>query len=97
MKSTGASWWTDYITFMKWLHYVTEFRRVFVYLQCKSVGYWYIVVICQSQVKIFIHARSTTIRDYSGINYLLQALVFLAKIGILSIISGPENSKLNIF
>ena len=50
-----------------------------------------------SQFGIFIHTRITTIRDYSGINYLLEVLVFLAKIGILSIISGSENSKLNIF
>ena len=45
----------------------------------------------------FIQARTTTIVDYPGINYLLQTLVFLAKIGIISIISGSKNSKLNIF
>ena len=31
------------------------------------------------------------------INYLFQALVFLEKIGILSIVSESKNSKLNIF
>ena len=76
---------------------VTEFGRVFVYLKCKSVGYWYIVVICQNQLIIFIHARSATIADYSSMNCLLQKLVFLAKIEILSIVSGSKNSKLDIF
>ena len=79
-------------------HYVTVFGRVLIYPKCKSVGYWYIVVICQIQLRTSIHKRSTTtIRDSSGINYLLQALVFLAKIGIPSIISGSKNSKLNTF
>ena len=75
----------------------TEFGRVFVYLKCESIGYWYILVICQNQLIIFIHARSATIADYSSINYLLQTLVFLAKIGILSILSGSKNSELDIF
>ena len=66
----------------------------FVYLKCESVGYWSIVVICQNQLTIFIHIRSPTIADYTVINYLLQALVFLAKIGIHGIISGSKNSKL---
>ena len=66
----------------------------FVYLKCESVGYWFIVVICQNQLTIFIHIRSATIADYTVINYLLQALVFLAKIGIHGIISGSKNSKL---
>ena len=38
--------------------------------------------------------RRATIADYTVINYLLQALVFLAKIGIHGIISGSKNSKL---
>ena len=42
------------------------------------------VVICQNQRTIFIQARSTTIADYPGRNYLLETLVFLAKIGIIS-------------
>ena len=74
-----------------------EINKFFVYLKCESVGYWYIVVICQNQLTIFIQARSTTIADYPGVNYLLQTLVCLAKIGIISIISGSQNSKLNIF
>ena len=45
----------------------------------------------------FIQARTATIGDCPGINYLLQTLVFLAKIGIISIVSGSKNSKLNIF
>ena len=69
----------------------------FVYLKCESIGYWYIVVISQNQLTVFIQGRSTTIAVYPGINYLLQALVFVAKIGIISIISGSKNSKLNIF
>ena len=88
-------------TFTNWkIHsdcYVTEFRHVFVYLKCQSVDYWYLLVICQSQLTIIIHTRSTTIRDYSSINYLLQSLVFLVKIRILNIISRSENSKLNSF
>ena len=76
---------------------VTDFRRVFVYLKCECIGYEYIVVICQNQLIIFIYARSTTIADYSSINCLLQKLVFLAKIGILSIVSGSKNSNLDIF
>ena len=51
----------------------------------------------QSQLTIFLHTHSATIRDHSSINYLLQVLVFWAKIGILSIISGSKNSKLNTF
>ena len=43
----------------------------FVYLTCDNVVYWYIVVISQNQVTIFIAARSTTIEDYSAMNYLL--------------------------
>ena len=43
-----------------------------------------------------MQARSTSIADYAGINYLLQTLVSLAKIEIISIISGSKNSKLNI-
>ena len=83
--------WTDWMrTTLDW---VTEFGRVFVYLKCESIGYWYIVVICQNQLIIFIHARSTTIADYSSINCLLQTLVFLAKIEILSIVSGSKNSN----
>ena len=74
---------------------MTVFGRVFVYLKCKSVGC--IVVICQSQLTIFIYTRSTTIRNCSRTNCLLQALIFLAKIEVLSIISGSKNSKLNIF
>ena len=66
----------------------------FVYLKCESVGYWFIVIICQNQLTIFIHIRSATITHYTVINYLLQALVFLAKIGIHGIISGSKNSKL---
>ena len=58
-------------------------RTCFVYLKCEGVGYCYIVVIRQNQLIIFIHARSTNIGDYSGTNYLLPALVVLAKIGIL--------------
>ena len=76
---------------------ITEFGRVFVYLKCKCIGYGYIVVICQNQLIIFIHAHSTTIADYSSIYCLLQTLVFLAKIGILSIVSGSKNSNLDIF
>ena len=45
----------------------------------------------------FIQARTTTTADYPGINHLLQTLVFLGKIGIISIISGSKNSKLIIF
>ena len=45
----------------------------------------------------FIPTCSTTIADYSGINYLLQVLVFLVKIGIISIVSGSKKSKFNIF
>ena len=40
---------------------------------------------------------STTIADYSGINYLVQVLVFLVKIGIISVVSGSKKSKFNIF
>lgn len=69
----------------------------FVYLTCESVVYWYIVVISQNQVTIFIAARSTTIEDYSAMNYLLQTLVFWRKIGILSIAPESKTSKLNIF
>ena len=42
--------------------------------------WFHIVVISQNQLTIFIHARSTTIADYSGINYLLQASVFRQKL-----------------
>ena len=66
----------------------------FAYLKCEGVGYWFIVVICQNQLTIFIHIRSATIADYTVINYLLQALVFLAKIGFHGIISGSKNSNL---
>ena len=61
--------------------------------------YWLLIYSSNlsNQLIIFIHARSTTIADYSSINCLLQALVFLTKIGILSIVSGYKNSKLNIF
>ena len=45
----------------------------------------------------FIHARSTTIADCFSINCLLQTIVFWAKSGILSIVSGSKNSKLDIF
>ena len=44
-----------------------------------------------------MYIRSTTIADYSGLNDLLQALVFLAKIGFDNIISGSKNPKLNNF
>ena len=59
-------------------------RTCFVHLKYKSVGYWYIVVICQSPLTIFIHTGSTTIRDYSGINYsginyLLQVVVLVVE------------------
>ena len=81
-----------------WINLLSMSSNVFfVYLKCKSVGYWYIVAICQNQLTIFIQARSTTIGDYPSINYLLQTLIFLAKIGIISIISGSKISKLNIF
>ena len=74
-----------------------EFRRVLFIWSAKNVVYWYTVVICQNQLTIFIPTRSTTIADYSSINYLLQVSVFLAKIGILSIVSGSKKSKFNIF
>ena len=45
----------------------------------------------------FKHARGATIADCSSINCLLQTLVFLAKSGILSIVSRSKNSKLDIF
>ena len=63
-----------------------------VTFNCESVGYWYIVV-CQNQLTIFVTTRSTIIADYSGINYLIQALVFLAKIGILSIVSRSKSQN----
>ena len=84
-----------FVTALVYLY--SRVRTCFVYLNDESVGYWYIVVICQNQLTIFIHTRSTTSADYSGINYLFQALVFLAKIEILSIASGSKISKLNIF
>ena len=59
-----------------------------------SVQPRFIVVICQNQLTIFIHIRSATIADYTVIKYLLQALAFLAKIGVHGIISGSKNSKL---
>ena len=72
--------------------------RLSIYLKRESADYYrYIVVIRQNQLKISMHARSTTIADYSGINYLPQALVFLAKNGIISITSMSKNSKLNTF
>ena len=72
-------------------------QTCFVYLKCENVVYWYTIIICQNQLTIFIPTRSTTIADYSGINYLLQVLVFLVKIGILSTVSGSKKSKFNIF
>ena len=60
-------------------------KTCFRYLKCESVPYWYIVVISQNQLTIFIPASSTITADYSGINYLLRSLVFLAKIKIVSI------------
>ena len=65
----------------------------------KVQEYWLLIYSrnLSNQLIIFIHARSTTIADYSSINCLLQTLVFLAKIGILSIVSGSKNSKLDIF
>ena len=71
-----------------------SFDVFFVYLKCESVGYSFIIVIYQNQLTIFIHIRSSTIADYIVINYLLRALVFLAKIGVHGIISGSKNSKL---
>ena len=44
----------------------------------------------------FYTSKYATIADYPGINYLLQTIVFFAKIGIISIMSGFKNSKLNI-
>ena len=76
---------------------LTEFGRVFVYLKCEVIGYWYIVAICQNQFIIFIHARSTTVAVYSSKNYLLKTSEKKKKIGILSIVSGSKNSKLDIF
>ena len=75
---------------------MTEFGRVFLseVQECWSLIY---SSNLSKSAHNFIDTRSTTIRDYSGINYLLQALVCLAKIGILSIISGSKNSKLNNF
>ena len=65
--------------------------------QVRDVGYWYIVVICQNQLNTFIHVRRTRIADYSGINYLPQALAFLTKIKILSIVSGSKTQNWLIF
>ena len=42
-------------------------------------------------------ARSTTTGYYFAINYLFQALEFLSKIEILSIISEFKSLKANIF
>ena len=70
---------------------------LFCLSECENVAYWYTIVICRNQFTIFIPTRSTTIADYSGINYLLQVLVFLVKIGIISIVSGSKKSKFNIF
>ena len=72
-------------------------QTCFVYLKCENVIYWYTIVICRNQLTIFIPTSSTTIAGYSGINYLLQVLVFLVKIGIISIVSGSKKSKFNIF
>ena len=44
-----------------------------------------------------IHKRRTIIARYFGINYLLQTLVFLTKIETVSIVSGSQSSKLDIF
>ena len=71
-------------------------QTCFVYLKCENVVYWY-TIICQNKLTIFVPTCSTTIADYSGINYLLQVLVFLVKIGILSTVSGSKKSKFNIF
>ena len=68
-----------------------------VYLKCENVIYWYTIVIGWNQLTIFIPRRSTTIADYSDINYLLQVLVLLAKIGFFSIASESKMSKFNIF
>ena len=53
----------------------------------KSRKAFHIVVLSQNQLTIFIHARSTTIADYSGINYLLQASVFRQKLDIFRLYS----------
>ena len=61
--------------------------------------YWLLIYssnLSKSAYNFYIYT-STTITDYSSINCLLQALVFLAKIGILSIVSGSKNSNFNIF
>ena len=76
---------------------IVRVQTCFVYMKCENVVYSYTIVICRIQLTIFIPTRSTTIADYSGINYLLQALVFLVKIGIISIASGSKKSKFNIF
>ena len=60
---------------------------MFCYLKCENVVY---------QPTIFVSTPNTTIADYSGINYLLQVLAFLAKIGILSIVSESKKSKFNV-
>ena len=73
-------------------------QTCFVYLTCENVFYWYTIVICRNQRTIFfIPTHSTTIADYSSINYLLQVLVFLVKIGILSTVSGSKKSKFKFF
>ena len=76
---------------------MTEFQCVFSLSEMQEC--WLLIYSSNlsKSLTIFIQACSTTIADYPGINYLLQTLVFLAKIGIISIISGFKNSKLNIF
>ena len=72
-------------------------QACFVYTKCGNVVYWYTIVICRNLLTIFIPTRTTTNADYSGINYLLQVLVFLVKIGILSTVSGSKKSKFKFF
>ena len=72
-----GEWRASVGSMLAWLELNDRVRTCFIYLKCESVGYCYIVLIRQNQITIFIHARSTTIADCSGINYLLQALVVL--------------------
>ena len=72
-------------------------RTCFLFIWSARVLVIDTVVICQNQLTIFIQARSTTIADYSGRNYLLETLVFLAKIGIISNICQGLKTQNGIF